>query len=428
MFKQYVQRRLESYVRKYFRKHPDVKLVAVAGSVGKTSTKVAIGTVLSESFKVRMHEGNHNAEISTPLAILGIQYPGNLRSIKVWRDVFRLAQKRVDSPDDVDVIVQEVGTDRIGQVPHFGSYAKPDIAVVTSVAPEHMEYFKSLDAVAAEELSIGKFSQRTLLNQDDILAKYLVELDGHQTFTYGLTNASQYHFEVESFNVAQGYKGRLHLAGKDIDTSLRVVGRHAVSPAVAAGAVASMLGMSEGDIKKGFAKIRPVSGRMNVLKGRDGAMLIDDSYNSSPLAVAAALKTFYEIEAAQRIAVLGSMNELGDMAVAEHKALGKLCDPKKLDLVVTVGSDAAKYLAPAAIKQGCVVHSFETSPEAGAFVKQHMKKNAAVLFKGSQGGVFLEEAIKAVLASSDDAKKLVRQSPEWMRQKRAFFESVTIKL
>lgn len=426
MFKQYVQRRLESYVRKYFRKHPNTTLIAVAGSVGKTSTKVAIGTVLSESFKVRMHEGNHNAEISTPLAILGIEYPKTLRSLKVWRDVFRLAQKRVDTPDDIDVIVQEVGTDRIGQVPHFGSYAKPDIAVVTSVAPEHMEYFKSLDAVAAEELSIGKFSHRTLLNQDDILPKYFDELNDHQTFTYGLTDASQYHFVTDGFSVAQGYKGKLNLAGKEIETALHVVGRHAIGPAVAASAVASMLGMSGGDIKKGLAKIHPVSGRMNVLKGRDGSMLIDDSYNSSPLAVAAALNTFYEIEAPQRIAVLGSMNELGDMTAAAHKALGKLCDPKKLDLVVTVGSDAAKYVAPVAINRGCVVHSFETSPEAGEFVKKHMKKNSAILFKGSQGGIYLEEAVKVVLASSDDAKKLVRQSPEWMRQKRAFFESVTL--
>ena len=132
-----------------------MKLVVVAGSVGKTSTKIAIATVLNEKLRVRLHEGNHNSELSAPLAILGVEFPSNLRSFGAWWNVFTAVRHRIRRPADVDVIVQELGTDAIGQIPHFGTYLKPDIAVVTSVAPEHMEFFKTLDAVAAEE-QIGR--------------------------------------------------------------------------------------------------------------------------------------------------------------------------------------------------------------------------------------------------------------------------------
>lgn len=428
MFKAVIRTILEGHVKRYFRNHPDVKLVVVTGSVGKTSTKVAIGTVLSERFKVRMHTGNHNAELSTPLAILGIEYPDNLRSLSVWREVFREAKRRAEAPDDIEVIVQEVGSDRIGQVPHFGTYARPDIAVVTAVSAEHMEYFKTIEAVAKEELATAGFSKQVLFNQDDIDAKYLKKIDDLTTVSYGLTKKADYNFAVSGFSPAMGYKGTFSAPEHEaITTTVQVVGEHNIRPAVAAGAVGSLLGMSAAEVKKGIAAIRPVAGRMQVLKGKNGTTLLDDTYNSSPLAAAAALKALYELKAPQRIAVLGTMNELGDSSAEEHKALGRLCNPAKVDCVVTVGNEAEQYLAPAARDQYCRVESFKSAIEAGEFVKEHMQKGAVILFKGSQGGVFLEEAVKVVLASSKDSAKLVRQSPTWLKQKQTFFDSVTIK-
>src|SRR6476620_10946916 len=133
MFKSFIQKRLEKSVRRYFAKHPEVKLVAVAGSVGKTSTKTAIATVLSKKFRVRMLEGNHNTHMSAPLSILGIDYPENIRSVGQWLRVFSAIRKRINEPTDVDVIVQELGADAIGDIPHFGTYLKPDIGVITAV-------------------------------------------------------------------------------------------------------------------------------------------------------------------------------------------------------------------------------------------------------------------------------------------------------
>ena len=425
MFKLFVRIQLERYVKKYLERHPAIKLVIVVGSVGKTSAKSAIGTVLKQNFRVRVNEGNHNAELSAPLAILGIDYPENLRSIKTWQEIFSIAKERVNKSADIDVIVQEVGSDRIGQVPHFGKYARPDIAVVTAVSPEHMEYFKTMQAVADEELSVVKFSQQVLINQDDIDNKYVESLKAKNIDTYGTTNKAKYHFVKSNFSVKDGFIGKFMYSDADesIDVSLHVMGDHSTRSAVAAGAVGLKLGMKPEEIKSGMRKIRAVSGRMNVLPGIKQSMIIDDSYNSSPLAASSALEALYDLDAPQRIAVLGSMNELGDSSPDEHKSLGGLCDPSKLDWVVTVGSEARKYLAPIAAKQGCNIKSFEASPEAGEFVKNTLKPSAIVLFKGSEGSIFLEEAIKYVLQNPDDDKKLVRQSAQWLARKDKFFAS-----
>ncbi len=427
MFKKYIQKKLEDSVKKYFKKHPEVKLVVVVGSVGKTSTKIAVGTVLAERFRVRLHEGNHNAELSAPLAILGVEFPENIRSLTQWTAVLRAVKQRIKQPADVDVIVQELGTDRIGQIPHFGTYLTPDIAVVTSVAPEHMEFFKTLDAVAAEELSAANFSKWALINRDDIPGQYAAYITDSGFNTYGTTETAEYSFRSDDYTFEDGFTGSFSALeyAAPVPVTVHLVGEHSIRSAVAAGAVGAKLGMSEQEVASGIAKIRAVNGRMNILRGQEGSIIIDDTYNSSPLAAASALRALYQISAPQRIVVFGSMNELGDTSEVEHAALGKLCDPSELAHVITVGEDAAKYLAPAARSNGCHVVSVATALEAGALAHKYLEEGGAILFKGSQGGIYLEEAVKIILASTDDDEKLVRQSPTWLAKKRAFFESQT---
>ena len=160
MLKNYIQKRLETYVKRYFKKHPEVKLIVVTGSVGKTSTKRALGTVLNERLRVRMDENNHNTELSAPLGILGIEYPENIRSVRAWLSVFRAARLRILSPTDVDVIVQELGTDHPGDIATFGRYLQPDYAIVTAITPEHMEFFKTLDNYTLEDGSKNFFVKK----------------------------------------------------------------------------------------------------------------------------------------------------------------------------------------------------------------------------------------------------------------------------
>jgi len=163
-----------------------------------------------------------------------------------------------------------------------------------------------------------------------------------------------------------------------------------------------------------------VPGRMNILRGVEDSIIIDDTYNSSPVAASAALQSLYSLQAPERIAILGSMNELGATSAAEHEKLGNLCDPNMLSWVITIGEEAEKYLAPAARSRGCQVKSFKRAIDAGAFAHSVLEKGAAVLAKGSQGGVYAEEAVKILCVMSEESE-LVRQSPEWIKIKDDFF-------
>lgn len=427
MFKKIIQQKLERYVKRYFKKHPEVKLVAVAGSVGKTSTKTAIATVLAKKYRVRMLDNNHNTHMSAPLGILGIEYPDNVQNIFAWLSVFVAARKRIARPTDVDVIVQELGTDKIGEIAHFGTYLQPDIGVVTAVTPEHMEFFGTIENVAKEELALANFSKLALINRDDIDGRFADFMTNANLDTYGTSGAAEYRIEVKDFNIEHGYQATLVIAGytETYAATIRVLGEHILHPVAGAVAVAAKLGMAPQDIVAGVEDIVPVAGRMQVLRGMQGSMLIDDTYNSSPAAAAAALQTLYSLQAPQRIAILGSMNELGDVSAQEHQALGQLCDANLLSWVVTIGEEAEKYLAPAARSRGCQVKSFKNAIEAGAFVRSVLEEGSIVLAKGSQGNIYAEEAIKELLHSTNDDHKLVRQSPEWIRIKTNFFSGLS---
>ena len=423
MFKKYIQKKLEKYVQKYFAKHPEVKLVVVAGSVGKTSAKTAIATVLSKTYRVRLHDGNHNTGFSAPLAILGIEYPGDVKSFGAWMSVFQAAKERIKAPTDVDVIIQELGIDRVGDMAGFGAYLRPDIAVVTAVTPEHMEFFGNIETVAKEELSVANFSKIAVINRDDIEGRFADFLTNAAIDTYGTTAAAEYRFEVQDFSLQNGYNGNLIAPEFNQPTSatIHLAGEHSLRPAMAAATVGIKLGMLPADIAAGLAEVRAVPGRMNVLRGVEGSTIIDDTYNSSPAAASAALQTLYSVETPQRIAILGSMNELGGSSAQEHKSIGSMCDPNLLAWVITVGDEAEIHLAPAARARGCQVKCFKTAVDAGAFAHSVLEPNAVVLAKGSQGGIFVEEAVKILLHETHDDRRLVRQSAEWLKIKSDFF-------
>ena len=422
MFKNYVQKKLEKYVVKYFEKHPDVKLVVVAGSVGKTSTKRAIATLLTQKYRVALHEGNHNTHMSAPLAILGIQYPTNVKSVGAWISVFRAARQRIKQPSSVDVIVQEIGTDRPGDIAHFASYLKPTIAVITAVTPEHMEFFQTIEAVAQEELTAANFSELAIINRDDIDGRFADFLTNSRIDTYGTTGVAEYRFEQQDFTVESGYSGLVITPEFDqpIPAKIKVAGEHSLRPAMGAVAVAVKLGLSPEQISNGLALLKPVPGRMNILRGIHETIIIDDSYNSSPVAASSAIQTLYSLQAPQRIAVLGSMNELGASSQLEHEKIGALCDPNLLSWVITIGDEAEKFLAPIARQRGCQVKSFKSAIEAGGFALSVVEEGAAILVKGSEGGIYAEEAVKVLCVMSED-DELVRQSQAWMDIKSNFF-------
>lgn len=422
MVKRFVTSMLEFQARRLLKKFQP-KVVAVVGSVGKTSTKLNIATVLSERYKVLAHYGSYNVPLSVPLAMFNMKVPEDVHSIMAWVKVFMQMNRKLREPYPFEVLVLELGTDHPGEIAYFKRYLNPDISVVTAVSPEHMQGFGTLEAVAKEELIIATYSKLTLINRDDVdgsFSKFIP--DGTNLGTYGTSGVAEYRFITQNFTPGKGFSGEFvspELGNVKVD--LKVAGEHNVRTAVAAGAVATKLGMSAPEIKIGMGKIAPVNGRMNILRGLKDTVLIDDTYNSSPLAAVAALQTLYLFNAPQRIAILGSMNELGAYSKQAHEEVGKACDPALLDWVVTVGAEAKDFLAPAAAKKGCRVDSFLSPYEAGAFVHKIMQRKAVILAKGSQNRVFTEEALKMLLHATEEESQLVRQTPDWLAIKQQQF-------
>lgn len=407
---------LESQVKRLRGKH-HFKVVAVAGSAGKTSTKIAVARVLQATLRVRWQEGNYNDRVTVPLVFFDHVQP-NIFNAFAWLKIFWRNERAIRRPYPFDVVVVELGTDGPGFIKEF-AYLKPDLAVITAVASEHMEYFGTLEAVAQEELGVLQYAKQIILNKDDIPAKFL---PSGSYPTYGLAGDVLYRVERHGAKGLRSQTVTFYLGDKQTaKLDIPLLGEQGAKIALAAAVVAHLLGLTPKVIEEGLQSISTFMGRMQILDGIKGATIIDDTYNASPIAVKAALDVLYGGEAPQRIAILGGMNELGNYSEQAHKEVGAYCDPKKLDVVVTIGREAQDFLAPVARKRGCDVHSFLSPYDAGRFVREKLKDGAVVLAKGSQNGVFAEEALKSLLANKADEAKLVRQSSYWRGIKRKQF-------
>ena len=402
---------LEHQTKKLINKH-SLKLVAVVGSVGKTSTKLAIAKTLSASSDVIYQEGNYNDRLTVPLVLFNQDVP-SLFNIIAWAKIYIANNKIISGNYPYKYAVLELGTDRPGEIAKF-AYLKPDITVVTAVAEEHLEFFKTLDNVAKEELAVFKYSRAVLVNRDDVSDRYL---SGFNFKTYGLSRGADYSAKVSRDNDLNGSELEVSTPRGNLKVKAEVLGSQGNKLIVVAAATASLLGLSLDEIYKGLKNVRSFSGRMNILRGINNSTIIDDSYNASPASTKAGLDVLYASKAKKRIAVLGSMNELGDYSAEAHRSIGNYCRSDKLALVVTIGSDAGKYLAPLAVKSGCQVKSFKNSNEAGEYLKKQITDGTVILVKGSQNRVFAEEAIKPLLKNKNDQNLLVRQSKAWLAQK-----------
>ena len=403
---------LEWQVRRLRSRH-QFQVIAVAGSIGKTSTKLAIAHTLEVSRRVIYQTGNYNDRVTVPLVLFGQSLPG-LTNVFAWLRIFAVNEAKIRLPHYYQIAVVELGTDGPGQIGRF-AYLQPDITIVTAITPEHMEYFKTLDAVAAEELTVCDFSKKIVVNVDDTPPHYL---EGRGVLTYGSQPGVTYRATETERRGLAGTEIELQLASQPtMSATAQILGQQGVKILLAAAAAAELAGLTDEELQAGLKEVRPFAGRMQILPGIKGSTIIDDTYNASPAPVIAALDVLYETESPQRIAILGNMNELGDFSRQAHEQVGEYCRPDKLELVVTIGPDAEKYLMPAAIKQGCKVVACNSPYEAGEYVRDHLIQGSIVLAEGSQNRVFAEESLKVLLANEADARKLVRQSSYWMRIK-----------
>lgn len=390
-------------------------VIAVAGSIGKTGTKRAIATVLLEHKKVQWQDGNYNDIVSVPLVFFGLTMP-SLWNPLAWINIIVRSERQIRGSYNYDCVVIEVGTDYAGNLDEFKKYLHADYGVLTGISAEHMMNFADLDDVAREESKIAEMVDILLVNGDLVAKKY--RKFNNDTLLYG---EGDYDCIITPSKLTKDLyrpvKFSVPKLKKEISIKTRIVGRHNLSGLAAATLLASALKLDEEQIRSGLENVQPDSGRMRLLLGKKNSVVIDDTYNASPDAVVAALQTLYEVPGTKKIAILGQMNELGTFSKQMHNDVGAQCDPARVDVVVTIGKDANEYLADAVEKAGCKVVRCPSPYHAADIVLPMLQKGAVVLVKGSQNGVFAEEATKGLLQNEADISKLVRQSPKWLRFK-----------
>jgi UDP-N-acetylmuramoyl-tripeptide--D-alanyl-D-alanine ligase len=416
--------------RQILRKY-NPKIVAITGSVGKTSTKDAIFTVLSASFYARKSDKSFNSEIGVPLTILG--RPNGWNNFFIWAANilwgFRLIFTKMKYPE---WLILELGVDRPGGLAKITKSVRPDVSVVTRFGkvPAHVEFFHSREAVIHEKSHIVRALKPgglLVLNADDEDVLALKELSREKTVTYGIETPSTLrgnnylinYTENNGFNSPDGFVFKADYDGSSLPISVKgVLGNHHIYPILAG----LLVGIEEGlpllNSAEVFKNHEPPPGRMHLVPGVKNTMIIDDSYNSSPVALGEALEALREVKTkGRKIAILGDMLEIGRYSGEEHKKLGEKA-AEVVDILVTVGIRARSF-AEGALNGGMsekVIYQYEDSRGAGKFVENLLKPGDIILVKGSQG-VRMEKAVEEIMAEPEKKRNLlVRQDEEWARR------------
>lgn len=413
------------------------KIIAITGSVGKTSTKDAIYTVVSHGAHVRKSEKSFNSEIGIPLTILGVP--------NAWSDPFKWVQNLFDglflilfTSSYPKWLVLEVGADRPGDIKSLASWLPVDIAVITRLpdVPVHVEFFDSPEAVVEEKASLIKALKphgTLILYADDPRTKNLASRAGDKTvLLYGMEEGASVRadhllpmYDSEGWPV--GMSAQIFVGEATAPIEIKgSIGTHALLSALAGVAVGSVFKKTVDEMVHSLKTYNPPPGRMRLLRGIKETLVIDDTYNSSPAAASAALDALAFIgphfaktrhKRGRRIAVLGDMLELGRHSVEEHRKLGAHT-AKKATLLVTIGF-RARDIAEGALDHGLkdtAILQFEDAEKAGQELANLVKPGDTILIKGSQG-MRMEKTVEMLIASPERAAELlVRQDEEWKKR------------
>jgi UDP-N-acetylmuramoyl-tripeptide--D-alanyl-D-alanine ligase len=413
IFKFIIGQILAIKARRYLRKHR-TQVIAITGSIGKTSTKEAIYKILKSKFNVYSSKKSFNTEFGLSLAVLQEEESGfssPLAWLKILHRVF-FKQKEV-----YQKMVLEMGADHPGDIKKLVKIAKPKIGVITNIAPVHLGegQFKDINDIAKEKSTIIKNLSKkdiAVLNYDDPLIrkmetsakKIMVGLEPSST-----VRAKNIHITSKHIRFTVTYKKQSE------QFIIPVLGKFQVYVFLPAIAVGLQMGITLKNCAKALSDFTLPCGRMNSIPGVSRSIIIDSSYNSSPVTTKKALEFLSELRANRKIAALGTMNELGEMSKEAHVTLGKQASDV-VDILIAVGQEAAT------IKQGAVdggmdeskVFTFLDSEEAGNFLKEELSPRDLVLVKGSQNRVRMEKLVKIIMARPEKASKLLcRQGEIW---------------
>jgi UDP-N-acetylmuramoyl-tripeptide--D-alanyl-D-alanine ligase len=409
------------------------KIAVITGSVGKTSTKDAVATALSAGFTVRKSEKSYNSEIGVPLTILGLQNAwGNAL---LWLFNIILGFLKVFAFRYPKWLVLEVGADKPGDMDKIFSWLTPDIVIVTRFPdiPVHVEFYESPAALIEEESVPAYKVQKNgtfVLNYDDPKVMALKSDTSANVFSYGLTPgasvvgkgiATEYGMREEDIRTIEGMGFLVEDRAKNVSFPFTIkgaIGAQHIYPVLAAIATGLSQGIAVEKLAESFERHVTPNGRMKIIRGLRGTSIIDDTYNSSPVAVHEALRTLESIDGFDRtIVVLGDMLELGRFSKDEHRKVGTEA-AQIADILVTVGlrsRDTADAALDAQMSENNI-YQFDESREAARFVQEKIKTGDLILIKGSQG-MRMERITEEIMAHPEIKEEiLVRQDSAWRKK------------
>ncbi len=329
-------------------------LVGVTGSVGKTTTKEMIASVLSVAFPTLKTEGNFNNAIGMPLTLLSLS-------------------------EETKAAVIEMGMSAKGEISYLTRLAKPTAAVITNIGLCHIEHLKTQENIRDAKLEIaeGLPEGGTLfVNGDDPFLQDIC-IDGVHVVRFGVENPTS---EIRGVEMGEN---RFSVDGFVFDVP--IPGRHNILNALAGYAVGKMCGMTNEEIREGLMRYKTDGIRQSETEIRPGIRVICDYYNASPTAMDVALQMLGKGEAKRKIAVLGDMLELGEMTESCHRAVGEKAAAEGVDILLTVGS-AMAYAAEEGEKSGIQnVRHFSDNAALAAHLGSILEEGDRVLIKGSHG-------------------------------------------
>ncbi len=349
----------------YYRSRFDIPVIAVTGSVGKTTTKEMIYHCLSTVMRTVKTEGNFNNDIGLPLTIFR------------WEREHQAA-------------VVELAMRGAGEISRLGKVARPNCAVITNVEAVHLENLGRIEMVAqakSEILASLKEDEWALINGDNEVLLQAASRYNCRKYTFGYNQKCDFRIEA-----VESYPGGMHvdmvLKGKPARFHFALPARRLAPNIAACAGVSSLLGIDIEAIQAGLKAYKPYGNRLNIVRLAEGGAVINDTYNANPLSMFAALETGREIAATGRlIAVLGDMFELGDYEVQGHMEVGRKAGEIDLDVLITIG-DRAAYISRAALESGMApgkVHHFAHKNDSWNFIQQIFDKKDTIIFKASRG-------------------------------------------
>jgi UDP-N-acetylmuramoyl-tripeptide--D-alanyl-D-alanine ligase len=426
VFKQIIVNILVFESKVILRRHKPT-IIAITGSVGKTSMKDAVYSAIKKSHSTRKSEKSFNSDIGVPLTILGLPNAWNnpILWLKNIIDGFFIAFFSKHYPE---YLVLETGVDRPGDMEKLTRWLKPDIVVLTRFpdVPVHVEFFNSPEMVVREKMYLVealKSDGLVVYNHDDMIIQAQLESIRQKAIGYGRYLDTQYNAKADQIiyhdDVPVGTSFTLEHMGEKFEVKVMgSIGAQLVYTYAGAIATAAAIGISIGEAVESLKEHTPPPGRMRILKGIKGTVIIDDTYNSSPIAAEHALQTLKEIKYAKRkIAVLGDMLELGRFSAREHERIGELVT-SCADVLVTLGIRSRKT-AEDALAFGlheAKIFQYEDVAKAGKELQNFLQPGDVILVKASQS-IRAEKVVEEIMAEPEKAGELlVRQDTAWLNR------------